>query len=137
MHYGLSPEAVTAALERVRAICLGLPEVEERLSHGAPTWFVRGRRAFATFSDNHHEDGRLALLCAALPEMQLAYIEHDRDRFYRPPYVGHRGWVGVRLDRDLAWNVIEDVIHDAYHHVDVKTPRPRSHFTDARWPGRR
>ena len=86
------------ALEAVREICLGLPETSERLSHGAPTFFIRGKRSFATVWDNHHDDGRFALICAAPEGMQSALVEADPERFYVPPYVGHRGWIGVRLD---------------------------------------
>ena len=86
-------------LEAVREICLGLPETSERPSHGAPTFFIRDKRSFATVWDNHHGDGRFALICAAPAGMQAALVEADPDRFYVPPYVGHRGWIGVRLDR--------------------------------------
>ena len=86
-------------LAAVREICLGLPETSERLSHGAPTFFVREKRSFATVWNNHHGDGRFALICAAPEGMQAALVETDPERFYVPPYVGHRGWIGVRLDR--------------------------------------
>jgi hypothetical protein len=90
------------ALAAVREICLGLPETSERLSHGAPTFFIREKRSFATVWDNHHGDGRFALICAAPDGLQAALVEGDPERFYVPPYVGHRGWIGVRLDRDLT-----------------------------------
>ena len=104
----------TAVAERVRATCLALPEVTERPSHGAPTFFVRGKRSFVTLHDDHHGDGRFALWCAAPDGMQDALVTGDPDRFFVPAYVGHRGWVGVRLDRELEWDSIAGVIEDAY-----------------------
>jgi hypothetical protein len=104
-------------LERVRELCHALPEVQERLSHGSPAWFVRGKKTFVMFLDNHHGDGRLALWCAAPPGMQGALGAGDPEVYFRPPYVGHRGWVGVRLDRGLDWNDVAGVIEDAYVEV--------------------
>lgn len=108
-------------LERVRAICLGLPEVTERLSHGAPTWFVRDKKTFVTFHDDHHGDGRLALWCAAPAGMQEALLGGEPEVYFRPAYVGHRGWVGVRLDRGLDWNEVAGAIEDAYACVAPRT----------------
>jgi hypothetical protein len=103
-----------SALARVRAFCLALPEVVERPSHGAPTFFVAGKRSFATFMDNHHRDGRLAIWCAAAAGMQAAHVDHEPDGYFVPPYVGGRGWLGVRLDRGLHWDEIAGVLEDAY-----------------------
>ena len=95
-------------LDAVRAICLGLPETSERPSHGAPTFFIRAKRSFATVWDNHHGDGRFALVCAAPDGVQAALVEADAERFYVPPYFGHRGWIGVHLDRDEIAGILED-----------------------------
>jgi hypothetical protein len=105
------------ALERLRRICLALPETSERLSHGAPTFFVRGKRAFLMLLTDHHADGRFAIWCAAPTGMQQALVDGDPERFFIPPYVGHRGWLGVRLDRDLPWEQIEGIVEDAYAEV--------------------
>ena len=86
-------------LAKLREICLALPETSERLSHGAPTFFVREKRAFLMVLTNHHGDGRFAIWCAAPDGMQKMLVEADPERFFVPPYVGHRGWLGVRLDR--------------------------------------
>jgi hypothetical protein len=102
------------ALARVRALCLALPEAVERASHGAPAFFVSGRRAFAMFMDNHHRDGRLALWCAAPDGMQAALVESAPDAYFVPPYVGHRGWLGVRLDRGLGDGALAGIVEDAY-----------------------
>jgi hypothetical protein len=106
-----------AILERIRGICRGLPEVTERLSHGHPTFFVQGKRSFLMVLDNHHGDGRFALWCAAAPGMQEMLVDADPERFFRPPYVGHRGWLGMRLDQALDWNELAGVIEDAYVEV--------------------
>ena len=103
-----------SALERVRAACLALPETSERPSHGAPTFFVRSKRSFVTFHDDHHGDGRLALWCAAPPGVQAMLVDGAPEQYFVPAYVAHRGWVGLRLDRGLPWAEVEGLIEDAY-----------------------
>jgi hypothetical protein len=105
-------EVVQRALARVRAACLCLPQTSERLSHGGPAFFVRKSLArvhedrppsassttcFTMFLDDHHDDGHLAIWCAAPDGVQAEMVETEPDRFFRPPYVGHRGWLGVEL----------------------------------------
>jgi len=102
------------ALERVRELCLALPETSERPSHGAPSFFIRDKRCFVMYHDNHHDDGRLALWCAAPEGMQHALVDAAPEHYFVPPYVGHRGWLGVRLDRHLDWEEIAGVIEDAW-----------------------
>ncbi len=105
-------------LERVRTICLSLPEVTERLSHGAPTWFVRGKSTFVTFwVHGHHEHQFPHLWCAAPPGVQQELVESEPDHFFRPPYVGGRGWIGVRMDRAADWNEMRHICTDAYRAV--------------------
>src|SRR2546428_4828485 len=106
-----------AALARMREICLGLPETSERLSHGAPTFFVRGKRAFVMVLSDHHGDGRFAIWCAAPDGMQKLLIESEPERFFVPPYVGHRGWLGLRLDRRVDWGELAGIVEDAYGEV--------------------
>ena len=108
------------ALERVRAICLALPEVSERPSHGSPAWFVRGTKTVAMFLDDHHGDGRLAIWCPAPPGAQADAVEQEPDRFFVPPYVGPSGWLGVRLDREVDWDEVAGVIAEAYRKVAPK-----------------
>ena len=86
-----------APIDRLRRICLGLPEATERLSHGEPAFFVLEKKTFVTFA-NHHHDDRLAFWCAAPDGFQRMLVEAEPDRFFVPPYVGHRGWLGVYLD---------------------------------------
>lgn len=104
-------------LEKLRELCLALPETSERLSHGAPTFFVRQKRAFLMVMTNHHADGRFALWCAASEGMQKLLVDADPERFFVPPYVGHRGWLGVRLDRGLRWDEVAGIVEDAYAEV--------------------
>ena len=95
-------------VERIRRLCLALPETNERLSHGEPTFFV-GKRVFVMFADNHHGDGRVAVWLPAPPGVQSALIEQTPAVYFRPPYVGHKGWVGIELahigDDDLEFHV--------------------------------
>jgi len=104
-------------LERIREICLALPETSERLSHGAPTFFVRGKRPFTMVLTDHHGDGRFAIWCPAADGVQRMRVDGDPERFFVPPYVGHRGWLGVRLDRGVHWDELEGLIEDAYVEV--------------------
>ena len=114
-------------VERVRAICLGLPEATERLSHGEPTWFVRNR-TFVMYADHHHDD-RLAIWCHAPAGFQAAMVGAEPDRFFVPPYVGHRGWIGVRLDVDVDWDEVATIIEGAYR---VVAPKRLVQAVDAR-----
>jgi len=95
---------------RVRRICEGLPETIERLSHGEPTFFVR-KKVFAMFSNNHHNDGHIAVTLPVPIGVQAALIESSPKKFYKPPYVGVRGWVGIELDcisdEELAFHLRE------------------------------
>jgi hypothetical protein len=104
-------------LERIRKICLAFPETSERLSHGAPTFFIRGKRAFLMVLTNHHGDGRFAIWCAAPDGVQQLLTDADPEKFFVPPYVGHRGWLGVRLDRGLDWHELAGIVEDAYADV--------------------
>jgi hypothetical protein len=106
-----------SAVERLRAICLALPEVTEKVSHGEPTWFVR--RTFVMLADHHHDD-RLAFWCAAPPGAQEELVAAEPERFFRPPYVGGRGWLGVYLDVEVDWTEIAEIITDAYRCVAPK-----------------
>jgi len=106
-------------LDGLRRLCLALPETTERLSHGEPTWFVRDKKTFVTYANQHHDD-RVAFWCAAPPGAQGALVGSDPQRFFVPPYVGHRGWLGVRLDVPLDWDEIADIVLDAYRMVAPK-----------------
>jgi hypothetical protein len=98
----------------VRAHCLAIEGVTERLSHGAPTFFTRRGKSFVTCHDDHHGDGKLALWMAAPPGAQEAAVAEDPEVYYRPAYVGSRGWLGVRLDRGLDLAVIKELLDTAH-----------------------
>jgi hypothetical protein len=110
----MNPEQVVA---RIRQICLALPETSERRSHGAPTFFIRQKRSFLMVLTNHHGDGRFAIWCAAPEGMQDMLVAADGERFFVPPYVGHRGWLGMRLDRGIHWDELAGIVEDAYAEV--------------------
>jgi hypothetical protein len=111
------PGAHEEILRRMRELCLALPETSERLSHGAPTFFVRGKRAFLMVLTNFHGDGRFAIWCAAAAGLQEMLVDADPEKFFRPPYVGHRGWLGVGLDRELDWDELAGIVEDAYAEI--------------------
>ena len=117
----LPPAMATATdpLDILRALCLALPEVTERLSHGEPTWFVQGKKTFVMYADHHHDD-RLAFWCAAPEGAQESLASSYPERFFRPPYVGVRGWLGVYLDVPVDWDEIAVLVEDAYRLVAPK-----------------
>jgi len=97
-------------IERVRRICFQFPETTEKISHGEPTWFVR-KKVFAGFSNNHHNDGHVAVIVPAAIGIQEALVKAAPEKFYRPPYVGVRGWIGIEVgavsDEELAAHIRE------------------------------
>ncbi len=102
--------------DRVRAICTAFPDVTEKVTHGSPGFFVKKHFVMA-WPRGHHDHDFPHLWCAAPPGAQEALIGSDPDRFFRPPYVGHRGWIGVRLDGDVDWDEVETLCEDAYRAV--------------------
>ena len=105
-----------SATELVRAICMDLPLVVERLSHCEASWFVNDKKNFVAMSDHHHDD-RVSVTFAAGAGVQESLVEEDPERYYRPPYVGGRGWVGAYLDDESnapQWDRIADLIVDAW-----------------------
>ena len=97
-------------LDRVRRFCLALPNTSEKLSHGAPTFWA-GKRTFGSYWNNHHHDGHIALLLPAETGEQERLIQSDPVTYYRPPYVGPAGWVGINLDQiddeELGVHILE------------------------------
>ena len=97
-------------LRRVRRMCLAMTETSEKLSHGAPTFFAK-KRTFAMFVNNHHNDGHIAVWTAAAPGEQAALIAASPKTYFRPPYVGVKGWIGIELpeidDEDLATHLTD------------------------------
>jgi hypothetical protein len=108
-----------ALIERVREIAHSLPGVTEKLSHGEPAFFVRGRMFF-TIDNDHHGSGHVAVWCNAPEGAQQSLAVADPKHFFVPPYVGKAGWLGVRLDSGLEWNVIADLLKQAHAVTGVK-----------------
>ena len=107
-------------LARVRSLCLAFPETEQRESHGEPCWFAGGKKTFVMAAQEHHDD-RTAIWAAAPEGVQSALVAGEPGRYFRPPYVGHRGWVGVFLDiEDIDWPHVEEIIEDAWRVVAPK-----------------
>ena len=107
-------------VERARRICLALPEANEKISHGEPTWFAGTGKVFAMLDDHHHGAEHLALWLPLPPGAQETLVASDPERYFRPPYVGHRGWVGVVLDGRPDWRVVAGLVEEAYRHVAVR-----------------
>ena len=105
-------------IERLRTICMSFPGASEKLSHGEPTWFVKGR-SFAMTADHHHDD-RVAVWLAAAAGRQESLVETDPERFFRPPYVGGRGWIGVYLDVPVDWDELRVLVGDAHATVSER-----------------
>jgi hypothetical protein len=103
---------------QLRELCLALPDVEERVSHGEPAWFVKGR-LFVTLWDHHHDD-RVAFLAAAPDGAQETLVAFAPDRYFRPPFYGDRGWIGMYLDMPVDWGQAAERIQAAY---DVRRQR--------------
>lgn len=107
-------------VERLRKLCLALPEANERLSHGEPTWFAGKGKVFAMLDNHHHGSPHLSVWLPQPEGAQEALIEADPARFFRPPYVGPSGWVGVVLDTRPDWSMVEDLVRDAFIHVATR-----------------
>lgn len=113
-----------ALIEKVRRIALALPDSSEKLSHGEPTFFTAGR-TFATIDDHHHGSDHLSVWCNAPDGAQESLVAADPKHFFVPPYVGKRGWLGVRLDTGLAWPVIADILAQAHATTSAQARRKR------------
>ena len=125
-HEVVSTPRLEAALERLRPVALALPGVVERRSHGSPTFFTAEGRKGRTFASLHDErewfEGRLTLWLAAPEGLQEALVGVDSERWFVPPYVGHRGWLGLRLDRDeVDWDEAAGALEDAHAFMTERT----------------
>jgi len=115
-----SSARATDPVARLRAICMAMPEADERLSHDAPTWFAGKGKVFATLDDHHHGAPHLSVWVPAPPGAQEDLIESDPKRYFRPPYVGPSGWVGVVLNNRPNWSVVALLVEQAYRRVAHK-----------------
>ena len=107
--------AEQAAVERLRNICLALPGATEKIAWGEPTW--RAGKIFAQMDTHHHGADHLAVWLPARPGVQEALVAEDPKRFFRPPYVGQNGWIGVRIDGRPDWRIVAGLVTNAYRLV--------------------
>jgi predicted DNA-binding protein (MmcQ/YjbR family) len=110
-------ETRKTVLARLRTICLALPEAREKVSHGEPTWFAGKGKVFAMLDDHHHGAEHLSVWVPAGLGAQEALIDSDPKRYFRPPYVGVSGWVGVVLDAKPDWTQVAWLVEQAYRLV--------------------
>jgi len=104
----MTPQAASA-LDKLRAAALALPEADEKLSHGMPAFFIRTGKMFAYFWHYHHgDDVTAAIVKTSGTEEQAMLIEMEPDLYYRPPYFGPSGWVGIHLDTGTDWDRVAD-----------------------------
>jgi hypothetical protein len=101
--------------DRVRAICLALPAVTEKPSHGSPAFFA-GKQFVMLWANGHHDHDFPHLWCAA-PAGAQDELVGSHPQIFRPPYVGHRGWLGLRLDATIDWDEVAELIEDAYRSI--------------------
>ena len=120
--------AEAAIVKRLRAICLALPRVTEKVAWGEPTW--RAGKIFAQMDTHHHGADHVAVWLPARPGVQEALVDEDPERFFRPPYVGHLGWIGVRLDRKPDWKIVAGLVANAYDEVVAARARTRRRALD-------
>lgn len=121
-HPVISTPRLEAALGRLRPMAMRLPGAVERVSHGSPTFFTqegrKGRVFVSLHDEREHFEGRLCLWLPAPEGLQEALVEADPERWFVPPYVGGRGWLGLRLDLpDTDWDDVAGAIEDAYEYV--------------------
>ena len=114
-------------IKRLRRLCLAIPGTTEKISHGEPTFFTP-KRVFAMFANNHHSDGHVAAWLPAAPGVQEALIEEAPAIFFRPPYVGGAGWIGVELAK-ITDDWLESLVREAYRTITAKERHPKGRPT--------
>ena len=102
------------AIKRLREVCLALPEAFEKEAWGECTFRVTGGSMFAMTDNNHHQSGHVAVWVKAPPMVQEILVNSDPKRFFIPPYMGPKGWVGVRLDYKVNWDEVAGILKDGY-----------------------
>ena len=107
--------AARAPLDRLRRLCLALPEAREVEAWGEPTFRVRDKIfAMHASADTHHGAGRTAVWIKAKPGNQDLLVHAEPERYFAPPYVGPRGWIGVWLGRGTDWKALEELLRDGW-----------------------
>jgi hypothetical protein len=117
---------MSSELERLRKICMAIPGAFEKLSHGEPTWFTGPKgKVFAMFDDHHHGAKHISAYFAATPDVQDMLVTEDPDRYWVPPYVGHKGWVAVILDTKPDWKAVARLAQEAFAMISSRNSRRR------------
>jgi len=112
-------------IERLRKICLAIPGAVEKLSHGEPTWFTGPKgKVFAMFDNRHHGAAHISVYFATTVDVQELLVAEDPDRYWVPPYVGHKGWIAVILDTRPDWKAVARLAQEAY--AFIAAPKPAS-----------
>ena len=109
--------------KRLVALCRSLPEASAERAGVDHLAFKVGKKIFAYYTYDHHGDGRIAFLCNAAPGEQGRLVKEDPGRYFVPPYVGHHGWIGVRLDVELDWDEVGDLVEEGYRMTAPKRLR--------------
>ena len=117
----ITSPAALAALEKLRDITATFPEVSERPSHGTPTFFIRDKKVLTHLWEDHHGVEGVYLWCPAPPGVQAELVALEPERFFVPPYVGARGWLGVRIETESDWDEVTEILRDAYRLVAPKS----------------
>lgn len=113
--------SMSRPISTLRHVCLSFPDAVEKVSHAEPTWFCGEKGKVFCMSSDHHHDDRVGFWCPQPPGAQEALVASDPERFFVPPYVGGKGWVGVRLDvPSVDWDEAAELVEDAYRHVAPK-----------------
>jgi predicted DNA-binding protein (MmcQ/YjbR family) len=118
--------AGASELAKLRKICLAMPGAIEKLSHGEPTWFTGEKgKVFAMFDNHHHGAAHISVHVAATLDAQDMLVTQDPERYWVPPYVGHKGWVGIVLDTGPDWKEVEHLVRAAYTMIAAPKPKRR------------
>jgi hypothetical protein len=117
----IARESGSREILQLRRICMAFPEANERMSHSEPTWFAGKGKVFAMADQYHHGSAHVSVWLPMPMDVQGELLALDSARFFRPPYVGVKGWVGVVLDTSPDWKMVEQLVRDAYVHVASKT----------------
>lgn len=114
-----------ALIAKIRKTCLALPDATEQVAWGEPTWRIGGK-LFAQFDDHHHGGAHVSIWLPAPDGAQAALIEAEPEHIWRPPYVGHKGWIAVKLDTDPPWSMVEALVAQAYELIKPPPKRAKA-----------
>jgi len=115
-----------AELARLRKICLAIPGAVEKESHGEPTWFTGPKgKVFAMFDNHHHGAPHISVYVPGTVDLQEMLVAQDPERYWVPPYVGHKGWIAIVLDTKPDWKAVEKLVQESFRMIAASKPRAR------------